>query len=111
MGFAEPFQRERRLRTLPIKERVLFEHRIEPLAFEVAYAYRYVVHDSRVYNVNLSYRFGRESRWLRNTDFRIGVNNVLNAAALTYVAGLITAVLQLLYYVMLVSGMGGRRRD
>jgi Zn-dependent membrane protease YugP len=39
------------------------------------------------------------------------VNNVLNAAALTYVAGLITAVLQLLYYVMLVSGMGGRRRD
>ena len=40
-----------------------------------------------------------------------GVNNVLNAAALTYVAGLITAVLQLLYYVMLVSGMGGRRRD
>jgi Zn-dependent membrane protease YugP len=40
-----------------------------------------------------------------------GVNNVLNAAALTYVAGLITAVLQLLYYVMLVSGMGGRRRS
>ena len=36
-----------------------------------------------------------------------GVNNVLNAAALTYVAGLITAVLQLLYYVSLVSG---RRR-
>ena len=40
-----------------------------------------------------------------------GVNNVLNAAALTYVAGLITAVMQLLYYVMLVSGMGGRRRS
>jgi uncharacterized protein len=39
-----------------------------------------------------------------------GVNTVLNAAALTYVAGLATAVLQLLYYVMLVSGMG-RRRD
>ncbi|MCC6300442.1 MAG: zinc metallopeptidase [Anaerolineales bacterium] len=39
-----------------------------------------------------------------------GVNQVLNAAALTYVAGLITAVMQLLYYVMLVSGMG-RRRD
>ena len=36
-----------------------------------------------------------------------GVNQVLNAAALTYVAGLITAVLQLLYYVFLV----GRRRD
>jgi Zn-dependent membrane protease YugP len=37
-----------------------------------------------------------------------GVNQVLNAAALTYVAGLITAILQLLYYVFLI---GGRRRD
>ncbi|HKJ40209.1 MAG TPA: zinc metallopeptidase [Anaerolineales bacterium] len=37
-----------------------------------------------------------------------GVNAVLNAAALTYVAALITAILQLLYYVFLV---GGRRRD
>jgi uncharacterized protein len=37
-----------------------------------------------------------------------GVNAVLNAAALTYVAGLVTAILQLLYYVSLVSG--GRRR-
>jgi Zn-dependent membrane protease YugP len=37
-----------------------------------------------------------------------GVNQVLNAAAMTYVAGLITAVLQLLYFVFLV---GGRRRD
>ena len=40
-----------------------------------------------------------------------GVNQVLNAAALTYVAGLITAVMQLLYYVFLVGGIGGRRRD
>jgi uncharacterized protein len=39
-----------------------------------------------------------------------GVNTVLNAAALTYVAGLITAVLQLLYYASMVSG-AGRRRD
>jgi Zn-dependent membrane protease YugP len=39
-----------------------------------------------------------------------GMNTVLNAAALTYVAGLVTAILQLLYYVMLVSG-GGRRRN
>jgi len=39
---------------------------------------------------------------------RRGVNAVLNAAALTYVAGLVTAILQLLYYVSLV---GGRRRD
>lgn len=39
-----------------------------------------------------------------------GVRAVLNAAALTYVAGLATAVFQLLYYVMLVAGLG-RRRD
>jgi Zn-dependent membrane protease YugP len=37
-----------------------------------------------------------------------GVNQVLNAAALTYVAALVTAILQLLYYVFLV---GGRRRN
>lgn len=36
-----------------------------------------------------------------------GVNNVLNAAALTYVAALVTAILQLLYYVTLIAG----RRD
>lgn len=37
-----------------------------------------------------------------------GVNNVLNAAALTYVAGLVTAIMQLLYYVMLLTGMRSR---
>lgn len=40
-----------------------------------------------------------------------GVNAVLNAAALTYVAGLATALLQVLYYATLVAGMGGRRRS
>jgi len=43
-------------------------------------------------------------------DERHGVNKVLNAAALTYVAGLVTAVMQLLYFVSLVGGLGGRRR-
>ena len=37
-----------------------------------------------------------------------GVNKVLNAAALTYVAAAVAAIGQLLYYVMLLSG--GRRR-
>ncbi len=37
-----------------------------------------------------------------------GVNAVLNAAALTYVAALVTAVMQLFYFVSLV---GGRSRD
>jgi len=44
---------------------------------------------------------------IQTDEEKRGVNNVLNAAALTYVAGLITAILQLLYYVTLV---GGRRR-
>jgi uncharacterized protein len=45
---------------------------------------------------------------IQTEEERRGVNQVLNAAALTYVAGLITAVLQLLYFVFLI---GGRRRD
>jgi Zn-dependent membrane protease YugP len=45
---------------------------------------------------------------IQTDEEKRGVNAVLNAAALTYVAGLITAILQLLYYVTLVGG--GRRR-
>lgn len=45
---------------------------------------------------------------IQTEEERRGVNTVLNAAAMTYVAGLITAVLQLLYFVFLI---GGRRRD
>ncbi|MEX1246851.1 MAG: zinc metallopeptidase [Anaerolineales bacterium] len=41
---------------------------------------------------------------------RGGVSTVLNAAALTYVAALFAAIMQLLYYVLLVMGMSGRRR-
>jgi len=44
---------------------------------------------------------------IQSEQERRGVNNVLNAAALTYVAALVTAVLQLLYF---VSMIGGRRR-
>jgi len=51
----------------------------------------------------------RQTGIIQTDEEARGVNQVLNAAALTYVAGLITAVLQLLYYVLLVSG-GGRRR-
>jgi Zn-dependent membrane protease YugP len=36
-----------------------------------------------------------------------GVNRVLNAAALTYVAGLVTAIMQLLYFASMITG---RRR-
>ncbi len=51
-----------------------------------------------------------ESGIIRTEQEMRGVDNVLNAAALTYVAALVTAVMQLLYYVMLVSGMS-RRND
>jgi Zn-dependent membrane protease YugP len=59
---------------------------------------------------------GRAKELLTNTgmivgeDERKGVSNVLNAAALTYVAALFAAVMQLFYFISMVGGMGGRRR-
>ncbi len=44
---------------------------------------------------------------IQTEEERRGVNSVLNAAALTYVAALVTAVLQLLYFASLITG---RRR-
>lgn len=46
---------------------------------------------------------------VKGGDESRGVANVLDAAAWTYVAGFASSVLTLLYYVMMVSGMGGRR--
>ncbi len=48
-----------------------------------------------------------ETGIIQTEQERRGVNSVLNAAALTYVAGLLTAIVQLLYFASLVSG---RRR-
>jgi len=50
-----------------------------------------------------------ETGIISSPDEQRGVNTVLNAAALTYVAALVTAVLQLLYYASLVGGLGRRR--
>jgi Zn-dependent membrane protease YugP len=44
-------------------------------------------------------------------DERVGVNRVLNAAALTYVAAFVTSLLTLLYYLMRSGLLGGRRSD
>ncbi len=52
----------------------------------------------------------RQAGLVTSEKERAGVNAVLTAAAFTYVAGLAAAILQLLYFVTLVSGMGGRRR-
>jgi Zn-dependent membrane protease YugP len=51
----------------------------------------------------------RDTGLIQTEEEQRGVNTVLNAAALTYVAGLITAILQLLYFASLVGG-GSRRR-
>jgi Zn-dependent membrane protease YugP len=51
-----------------------------------------------------------ETGIISGPDEQRGVSTVLNAAALTYVAAVVTAMLQLLYYVMLVGGLGRRRR-
>jgi Zn-dependent membrane protease YugP len=51
-----------------------------------------------------------ETGILSGAEEQQGAKTVLTAAALTYVAALVTAVLQLLYYVGLVGGFGRRRR-
>ncbi|MBP1692195.1 MAG: yugP [Chloroflexi bacterium] len=51
-----------------------------------------------------------ETGLITNEEEQRGVNNVLNAAALTYVAALVTAVMQVFYFASLVGGAGGRRR-
>jgi iron complex outermembrane receptor protein len=51
---------------------------IRPVFSNGAYSYRYVVHDSESYNVNLNYRFTSKNQWLNDTEFRLGINNVLN---------------------------------
>jgi len=48
---------------------------------------------------------------IAGSDEERGVSTVLNAAALTYVAAVVSAAMQLLYYVTLLTGMGGRRRN
>ena len=47
---------------------------------------------------------------VRGQDELKQAKSVLNAAALTYVAALAMALLQLLYYVSIAAGMSGRRR-
>jgi uncharacterized protein len=49
-----------------------------------------------------------EAGLLTSEEDRRGARNVLNAAASTYLAAALTSVLQLLYYIMLVSGRSRR---
>ncbi len=51
-----------------------------------------------------------QSGLITTTEEQQGVNSVLNAAAFTYIAALAAAILQLLYWITLVSGAGRRRK-
>jgi hypothetical protein len=52
----------------------------------------------------------QESGIIQSEKERKGVNQVLNAAALTYVAAIASSVMQLFYFASLAGGTGGRRR-
>ena len=52
---------------------------IQPVFNNGAYSYRYVVHDSKSYNVHAAYRISAGNRYLNDTSIRVGVNNVLDA--------------------------------
>jgi outer membrane receptor protein involved in Fe transport len=52
---------------------------IQPIFNNGAYSYRYVVHDSKSYNVFASYRITTQNRWVNQTTVRIGVNNLFDA--------------------------------
>ena len=51
-----------------------------------------------------------DSAYLLEGDERKGARKVLTAAALTYVASLLMSLVQLLRYVLIFAGRGGRRR-
>lgn len=63
------------------------------------------------YNASARARQLLEQAGLVTPEEYTGVRTMLNAAAYTYVAGFAASLLQLLYYVMLVSGMSNRQRD
>jgi uncharacterized protein len=50
-----------------------------------------------------------DSGLIYSEEERNGVRSVLNAAAFTYVAGLATAIMQVLYFGSMVAGLGRRR--
>lgn len=63
------------------------------------------------YNASARARQLLESNGVVTRDEYDGVRDMLNAAALTYVASFAGALLNLLYYVMLVTGMTRRSED
>jgi iron complex outermembrane recepter protein len=52
---------------------------IKPVFNNGSYAYRYVVHDTKTYNLFVTYRVAAQNRWLNRTQLRFGVNNLFDA--------------------------------
>jgi iron complex outermembrane recepter protein len=52
---------------------------LEPVITNGNTVYRYVVHDTKTYNANLSYRFASQNRYLNDTRLRFGVVNLFDA--------------------------------
>lgn len=52
---------------------------LQPFFTNGALSYRYVVHDTKSYNVFLTYRVSAKNRWLKDLDLRLGINNALDA--------------------------------
>jgi uncharacterized protein len=60
---------------------------------------------------NRAIRMLTENGLVANEEERRAARDMLNAAALTYIAGAAQAVATILYYVFLLLGMSGRRSD
>ena len=43
------------------------------------YAYRYVIHDAKTYNLYITYSVRAQNRWLNNTSVRVGAVNLFDA--------------------------------
>lgn len=76
--------------------------------FSMAFVFALVTLPVELNASSRAMRMLSDSSLIIGEDERRGARAVLNAAALTYIAGLLTALAQLLYYVLLASG--GRRR-
>jgi Zn-dependent membrane protease YugP len=76
--------------------------------FSMAFVFALVTLPVEINASSRALRMLKTSGLLVSDEERKGARAVLSAAALTYVAALLTALFQLLYYVMLASG--GRRR-
>ena len=52
---------------------------IQPVFSNGSYSYRYVVHDTKMYNTYVSYSLASSNKWFANTRIRLGVDNALDA--------------------------------